>query len=387
MPKDLPSNSNSADKRLAVANGIGQNGTADGSFDNFAKVTASTLSQTPSAFYDEISRDLHHPAELLAHVASGVAVGAVGTVLLKCKPVAVAAATLGLAWQGYEAYNSFSTFAGKASHATTEQAREQLAQASSHNLGRSLATFTEATPGMVVGGWAASRAFGAPPLYTGIRDKAAFIGPGTERLPASIISSEGKFDALEVSRIFGEKHSWQGVETGRSLDLQTLKLSRPVSGTETSMKWIPGTTKPSTVPFHIHGPNSEIGIRPSITDIQSTRNLGIIKRGDQFAFYVGHGDELELMQQAGKVDLFKPGMRTVVVDHAQKTAQRLTGRYDKAAGWFFDDVEKLDYGATLKALKTMDIAKPWSTLSSIGGTKLSAGQSAEQSLASVIAGR
>ncbi len=361
-----------------------QNGSAaqsgDSSFENVAKVTALTLSQTPSAFYDELSRDLkERPAEVLTRAAGGAAIGAVGTVLLKFPKVATAVTFAGLAWQGYEAFDTFSSFASKASGASTESERHQLAQVSSHNLGRSLTNFTEAAPGMVLGGWGASKVFGAPPVYGRIgravedkvimpvKDRVAFIGPGTERLPASILKSEGRIDILEVSRILGEKHAWKGVETGRTLDLNSLKLSRPVSGNETHIPWLPGSNKSGKVPFHIHGPESTIGARPSIDDIMATKGLGIIKRGDQVAFYVGHGDELALMQNAGKAELFKPGMRTVIVDHAEKTAQRLTGRYDRVQGWFFDQAQPLDYGSALKALKTLDVAKPWGSLEAISG--------------------
>jgi len=396
MPKDT-----AARQSEDLSNGQNRSsssGAGDSSFENVAKVTALTLSQTPSAFYEELSRDLkERPADVLTRAAGGAAIGAVGTVLLKFPKVATAVTLVGLGWQGYEAVDSFSSFAHKASGASTDAERSKLAHVSSQNLGRSLTNFTEAAPGMVIGGWGASKAFGAPPVYGRIgravedkiimpvKDRVAFIGPGTERLPASILKGEGKIDMLEVSRILGEKHAWKGIETGRTLDLNSLKLSRPVAGNETHIPWLPGSSKSGKVPFHTHGPESTIGTRPSIDDILATNGLGIIKRGDQVAFYVGHGDELALMQNAGKAELFKPGMRTVIVDHAEKTAQRLTGRYDKAQGWFFDQAQVLDYGSTLKALKSLDISKPWGSLEAIGGQQ-SLSQSIQKSVAARLTG-
>ncbi len=394
MPKDTTRQS----EDVASGQNLSAASSGDNSFENVAKVTALTLAQTPSAFYDELSRDIkERPAEALTRVAGGAAIGAVGTVLLKFPKVATAVTFAGLAWQGYEAVDTFSSFAKKASGASTESERSKLAQASSHNLGRSLTNFTEAAPGMVLGGWGASKAFGAPPVYGRIgravedkiimpvKDRVAFIGPGTERLPASILKGEGKIDMLEVSRILGEKHSWKGIETGRTLDLNSLKLSRPVAGNETHIPWLPGSNKSGKVPFHIHGPEATVGTRPSIYDIMATKGLGIIKRGDQVAFYIGHSDELALMQNAGKAELFKPGMRTVIVDHAEKTAQRLTGRYDKVQGWFFDQSQPLDYGSALKTLKSLDVAKPWSSLEAISGQQ-SLSQTIQQSVTAKLAG-
>jgi hypothetical protein len=347
--------------------------------ENVASVTARTLSQTPGAFYDELASDLkNRPADVLTRVAGGVGIGVVGTVLLKSPKVAAAVSVIGLGYTGIEAATSLSGFVAKAADANTESERSQLANLSSKNLGRSLTNFTEAAPGMMIGGYAASKAFGAPPLYgrigqaaeekilMPIKDRAAFIGPGTERLPAALINGEKQADLLEISRILGGKHPWKGVETGRTLDLNTLKLSRQVTGNENTISWLPASTKADKIPFHIHGPNAGVGARPSLDDIMATRNLGIVKQGDQVAFYVGHLDELSMMQKAGKAELLQPGMRTVVVDHANQTASRLTGRYDRTQGWLFNEPKTLDYQSTLKALKAVDLRNPWSTLEGIG---------------------
>lgn len=352
--------------------------------ENVASVTARTLSQTPKAFYDEISNDIvNRPADALARMGGGAAIGVIGTVLLKNPKVAAVATVVGVGYTAIEGGSTLLNFVSKASDAGSEQARAQLARESSHNLGRSLTNFTEAAPGMVIGGYMTSKAFGAPPLYRRagqyakdevimpVKDKLAFIGPGTERLPAALLNAEKQADVLEISRILGAKHPWKGVETGRTLDLNTLKLSRQVSGSESTMSWLPGSTKADKIPFHIHGPNSGVGARPSLDDILATRELGIIKHGDKTAFYVGQFDELSVLQKAGKADLLQPGMRTVVVDHANKTASRLTGRYDSVSGWQFDAPKTLDYQGTLKALKAVDMRNPWSTLESIGVKSIS----------------
>lgn len=352
------------------------------SFENVATVTARTLSQTPSAFYDEISRDIkEHPADVLTRVAGGAAIGAVGTVLLKNQKVALVATVAGLGWQGFEAASSLTGFVKKAASADNDTARQRLADTSAHNLGRSLTNFTEAAPGMALGGYAVSRAFGAPPIYNRIgkavddklvmpvKDRLAFVGPGAERVPASLVTKDlqGKatVDVLELSRILGEKHPWQGVETGRTLDLNSLKLSRSVSGGEQTLPWLPASTKADKIPFHIHGPNAGVGSRPSLDDLLVTKGLGIVKQGDQVAFYAGQFDQVSLMKSAGKLEFFQPNMRTVIVDHASQTARRLTGSFDRVLGWQMDEAKHLDYQGTLKALKALDLSNPLKALDGI----------------------
>ena len=352
------------------------------SFENVAKVTARTLSQTPSAFYDEISGDIqNHPSDLLTRVGGGAAIGAVGTVLLKNPKVALVAAVAGIGWQGYEAASSLTGFVKKAANADNDTSRQRLADTSAHNLGRSLTNFAEAAPGMVLGGYAVSRAFGAPPIYNRIgnaveeklimpvKDRVAFIGPGSERLPLALVSKDvqGKatVDVLELSRILGDKHPWKGIETGRTLDLNSLKLSRAVAGTEETLAWLPASTKAGKIPFHIHGPEAGVGARPSLSDLLATRGLGIVKQGDQVAFYAGQFEQLGLMKSAGKVEFFQPSMRTVVVDHASQSARSLTGSYDRALGWQMNETRHLDYQGTLKALKALDLRNPVKALEGI----------------------
>lgn len=352
------------------------------SLENVAKVTARTLSQTPSAFYDEISRDIkEHPADALTRVAGGAAIGAVGTVLLKSQKVALVAAVAGIGWQGYEAASSLTGFVKKAANADNDSARQRLADTSAYNLGRSLTNFTEAAPGMVLGGYAVSRAFGAPPIYNRIgnaveeklvfpvKDRLAFVGPGSERVPLSLVTKDlqGKatVDVLELSRILGEKHPWRGIETGRTLDLNTLKLSRSVSGGEQTMPWLPASTKAGKIPFHIHGPEAGVGARPSLSDLLATKGLGIVKQGDQVAFYVGQSDQFSLMTKAGKLEFFQPSMRTVIVDHASQTARRLSGSHHTTQGWQMNEASPLDYQGTLKALKALDLSNPLKALEGI----------------------
>lgn len=352
------------------------------SLENVAKVTARTLSQTPSAFYDELSGDIrNHPADLLTRVAGGAAIGAVGTVLLKNQRVALVAAVAGIGWQGFEAASSLTGFVKKAASADTDAARQRLADTSAQNLGRSLTNFTEAAPGMALGGYAVSRAFGAPPVYNRIgkavddklvmpvKDRVAFIGPGSERLPLSVVSKDvqGKatVDVLELSRILGDKHPWKGVETGSTVDLTSLKLSRAVAGTRDELKWLPGSTKADKIPFHIHGPEAGVGARPSLSDLLATRGLGIVKQGDQVAFYAGQFEQLTMMKNAGKIELFQPSMRTVVVDHASQSARSLTGSYDRVLGWQMNETRHLDYQGTLKALKALDLRNPLKALEGI----------------------
>jgi len=352
------------------------------SFENVAKVTARTLSQTPSAFYDEISRDIkEHPADVLARTAGGAVIGAVGTVLLKNQKVALVAAVAGIGWQGYEAASSLTGFVKKAAGADNDSARQRLADSSAHNLGRSLTNFTEAAPGMALGGYLASRAFVAPPIYNRIgsaveeklvmpvRDRLAFVGPGVERLPASLVTKDlqGKatVDVLELSRILGEKHLWRGNEIGRTFDPNSLKLSRSVSGGEQTLPWLPASTKAGKIPFHIHGPEASVGARPSLSDLLVTKGLGIVKQGDQVAFYAGQFDEFSLMKRVGKADFFQPSLRTVIVDHASRTARSLSGSHSETFGWQMNETKHLDYPGTLKALRALDLSNPLKALEGI----------------------
>lgn len=345
---------------------------------NVLDVSWRTASSTPSAFINELADDFSkRTSQVVAHFGEGVAIGAVGTVLLKVPKVAPAVAALGAIYMGYQAVTGGSDFINKASTADSDAQREALAQTSAHKFGGNLAAFVESAPGMALGGYGVSKAFGAPPLYSRIgnavensvlspvRESYAFRGPGSIKFSSSLALQQGEFDALAASKVFAERHPWTGVETGSSLDLSNGRISRIVSGETNGIGNLPGATRDNVVPFHIHGPKAPSGAFPSNVDLAATKDLGILQQGQTTTFYVGEGRTYAALAQKGSAESFAPTMRAVTINHETGLAQRLTGQWHPSQGWLLEQPVTLDFGKTLQAISQMKSRSPWLSLSGI----------------------
>lgn len=349
--------------------------------ENFTATTSLTASKSAQAFRDELYNDIvKHPANFLANAAEGAVVGGVATALLK-RPVIALPVGLGLAgWSAISKFEAASDYYHQATKASSDLERERVSGIMGHKLGHHMANSVEMLPGLIGGGYAVSKWIGAPVLYRAVgnfaeekvmwpaKDKFAFIGPGSSRAAGGLTSPDGRIDALSVAKAFGEKHTWSGVETGQSFDVRSGRLSRTIIGDqEHGISWLPGSQKADVVTFHTHGPKAFVGPRPSDTDLLNSRGLGIIKQENNLTFYAGHG-HVEVTargRQAIPTEAAPAQMRAVVINDVEKSAVRVTGYKNSEAGWNDPLVTPLDYDKALEALRGVDRANPWSTLSAI----------------------
>jgi hypothetical protein len=345
---------------------------------NIADVSWRTASGTPHAFFNEIAADLsERPAQVVLRAAEGVVGGVVGTALLKNPKVAAVASIGALVYTGYETAIGADHFVRSASRADTEAQRATLADRNARHIGAGLSTFVESAPGLIGGGYLAARAMGAPPLYTRVgdildknlmepaRQSIAFRGPGSLRLSSSFVKGEGEFDAIASARLLAERHPWTGVETGATLDLDRMRLSRTVTGREDVIGSLPGVQRDNVVPFHTHGPEAPVGYRPSRVDLAATRDLGIVQQGARTTYYMGEARQYASLAQAGNAEHFSPLMRALSIDHEKGLAERITGQWVAGRGWRMDPAEPLDFAKTLQALSRVRAGSAWSTFSEI----------------------
>jgi hypothetical protein len=345
---------------------------------NLLDVSLRTLSSTPKAFYDELAADFSkHLPDVVTRVGEGAVIGVAGTLLLKVPKVAPVVITAGLLYTGYKAFTAADDFVGKATKADTTAQRENVAHNSAYQLGGTLSAFVESAPGMIAGGYGASRAFGAPPLYTRIgdavdrsvlapaREAYAFGGPGSVKLSSSLVNQEGEFDALAAGKALAQRQHWQGVETGASLDLAKLRASRVVTGETDFIHSLPGVPRENVVPFHIHGPNAGAGFLPSNVDVAATPGLGILQQGDVTTFYVGQAKEYASLAKAGNGDYFLPSLKAVVVDNKTGLAQRFTGRWLLGGARQLDEPVNLDFGKLLENMSRVRVGDPWASMAAI----------------------
>jgi hypothetical protein len=363
-------------------NQLGASETFSEQMHNVGDVTARTASATPRAFYDELRADItQRPADVVAHLAEGALVGGAATLLLKMPRVAAIAGGALMIAGAYEGLSKTSTFLSQAAGAQNEASKATLAKDTSQALGANLSAMVESAPGMIAGGAFTAMKVGAPPLYgraasaldskliSPIKSAAVealnFRGPGSMPLSRAISGEGGYIDAVELGKVFAARHPWQGVETGSTLDLAKMRISRPVTGMADEITALPGTTRDNTVPFHIHGPQSPIGYRPSNADIAATRDLGILQQGNKTTFYMGEAREHAALARAGNADYFSPTMRAVTVDHQTRLAERHVAQWMPGKGFMSTPSIALDYDKTLAALRAIKPAAAWKTLESI----------------------
>lgn len=342
------------------------------SLDNVVATTKLTASKASAAILDELYNDVaKHPANFLTNFGEGVAIGGVGTALLK-KPAIALPVGIGLmAWQGFEVSKSAFDYYGRAAKADTVWERERVAAETSRKIGHSVASSLEMGPGLAIGGYFTSNLVGTPPLYRWagrvaedkvywpVKEKLAFHGPGSSR--ASFVSADGQLDALGLARSMGDRHGWSGVETGQSFDVSAGRMSRMIKGEKSDISWLPGSDRPEVVTFHTHGPNAKAGARPSEADISNNVGLGIIRQDENLTFYVGH----RMSGRRGLAETVPVTMRAVVLNERDGTALAVSGSWNNTGRWRNADIVHLDFDKARAALGRVNFEDPWSSLSSI----------------------
>ncbi|HMY52654.1 MAG TPA: hypothetical protein PK671_06870 [Candidatus Obscuribacter sp.] len=350
-----------------------------------------TAAAVPGKAVDTLTADLKDDkSAVLGRLFQGALIGAGTTAVMRFAPrLGYVGGAVLLADQLYGSAKGLGGFVDQARATTSASERQTLVEQSSQKMGTSLAHMAEGAPGLIAGGYMATRYVGTPLLYTRIgisatekvvdplRNRLAFMGPGTERLPMGLVEKTAqstKVDAYGLLQKLSDhpSHSWAGIETGRAVDLATMKLSRPVSGTELRLPTLPAPNKADALTFHTHKPGR--GAYPGQDDLLSTRSIGLISSGTEKGVFLGErGQVLDLLRR-GAGGSYVPTLRAVVIDESAGTANRLVGTWDRGAKhWLLTERSHLDYSATIEALRNLDTTRAWQALSQIPRVQTGAG--------------
>lgn len=367
-----------------VSDGIHQ--PKDSTLANVALTTGDVLAQTRTKIFDELSSDLSPERRgKLALIAGGSTVVGFGTTAMLTKlPKVGSAILLGLAaYQTIRYAANALDFVFDAANADSDYARKLLANRTSSDLARESTFMIESAPCLIAGGALSAKTIGVPfkspasPLDDKIvaiprhpaqyaREQWAFYGPGSMRVPSTAISQDGRVNLVEIGELLSERHPWQGVEVGRSIDLLKGRISRPVYGTKRAIEGLGVSEKPGRISFHTHSPDAPIGPRPSLVDLNNERHVGIIARGDDLTLYVGRAREYKAAQAAGREADFAPKLKATVLNKRDETALLLQGKWHpKTERWTDIGVNPVDYQAARKVWSQTDLSKPWSQPSQI----------------------
>lgn len=360
--------------------------------ENAALVTGQTLAATPGKIWDEIRTDLsERPGKVMTVAGISTAAGfGVTSLLTKFPRAGTAGLALVLGYQGIQYGKEALGFLSEASNAGDEFSRKQLVDRGSSRLGNEGALFIESTPGLALGGSLASKMVGTPPLYSAIgrsvdnrviqpvsgkiSETWAFHGPGRMKLPTGTLTDEGLVNVWKLEETLVPRHAWNGVETGRSIDLLRGRISRPITGTKSGIEF-GFKDKPGRLPFHTHEVADEI---PSLKDVLGTTDLGMIRSGNRTTFYVGQAREYNAAKLAGKLEEFVPRLQALTVDHSSQTARKLESIWTvkPAPGAKILPTELkpfggtyVDYNATKSSLSSLDITNAWSQIGQLPVTK------------------
>lgn len=345
-----------------------------------ARVSGRAIAGAPRATIEHVIDDIQHkPVDVLARAGAAFAVGAIGTVMMKNPKMAAAFAAPFIGVELAKTTVATGTYINEAGRAKGQDAEDRMAQVGRDALGRSGANLIESTPGVIAGGVFASRFAGTPQIYTRIgdkisqnvllpvKDRAAFIGPGSEKLASSLSVGESRLNVDALGRLLSSKHDYKGLEVGRTLDISSMRLSRTIKGTADDIGYLPASVKPDKIPFHVHGPDAPVGVRPSLSDLSATNNLGIIKQGDKMAFYVGNSNEYAAMARTGTSQHFSPELRSIIIDNKAREAVRLTGQFSPGQGLTSTSAQRLDFDKTIQTLSRLDMTQVWAEFKAIPG--------------------
>jgi len=349
---------------------------------NEASVVGQVLAEAPKAVWDEITNDCKNDRaglELRAGISfviglgSGIAL-ARSPVLGKC-----VFGTVGV-YQSLRMASSVASVMGRAWDADSDQQRQSLVAEARASLAREGATALETLPTFAAGGAAggfAARRVGvldrfayrvAEKVELPMRDTLMFVGPGTERLPKTLMGSDSQLDVLTLSEMLSQRHPWMGIEEARALRLSDLKLGRTIRGTDSSLDVLPDE-RPGRILFHTHPERglsrsgySVPGARPSLRDIANTGEFGIIQSGQLTTVY--QGGRADFLANHADPTAFSPNLRAVVLDRENQLAVHLDTSWDWKKGDFIPHTARpLDYAETLRTLSSWD--RSWASISAI----------------------
>ncbi len=338
------------------------------SIENMASVSARTLAETPSAFADEIAKEFSNPQKLLQDNAMGFGIGFGATAALKKFPKAgVVVGGALLTYQAFKYGAGVAGFLSEAADADTEAQRDYLGTYGAHALGKESAVMVSTLPGFALGGGAAIKAFGTPPLYSAIgtaaKDQWQFVAPGSFRMQRGLINAE-RANIMTLSERLAAEHPWNGVEMARSIKLSSGRVSKATSGSEDFVGSLPFKDKSDRVLFHTHGPNSVTGVRPGTFDLAGTTDVGIITQGNSTAIYIGQAREFQAAKATSQE--FAPKLQALILDHSQKTAHVVDTVWSPALGEFKYALPKgVNYFQARETLATLDMKNPWAHISKI----------------------
>src|SRR4030095_8088123 len=186
------------------------------------------------ALWDEFSNDGNHDRRnLLARSGVSLGIGAgLGVVLSRSPLIGGAVVAAGSLYYGLKLSSGVTAVLGRAWDADTDSERQLLVTEASHKMGREAASMLETAPAMAIGGgagvWASRRvaaldrmAFKVTeaaefPMRAGLPEKLHWVGPGTERLPKTLLKPDGSLDILQLSEMLAKRHPWQRAEVIRS---------------------------------------------------------------------------------------------------------------------------------------------------------------------------
>ncbi|MBZ0187458.1 MAG: hypothetical protein K8F91_14520, partial [Candidatus Obscuribacterales bacterium] len=331
------------------------------------------LQQTPGRLIDEVMNDLvNNPGEVATKALVSGIVGYQGLRLMSKAPKVGGVVALGLgAWQLGRYGLETAGFIGEARHADTAIERGQLIERGSKAVAHEGALLVETMPGLLVGGKLALNKYGAPPLRTALAETRqtafelyAFRGPGSSRVPASVINKDGTVDLLQLSQGFARNNAWTGVETGQSVNLLNLRASRTVRGGAEKLE-LGFADKPGRVLLHTHAPTPKVGLHSSLQDRIATQGVGVIQSGQSTIVYMGQAaryrQAIAAGQKAGQVKL---PLQELHLNAATRTATLFESVQGGAADATVSLISKqpVNFTSAQQMLKRLDVTKAWPQL-------------------------
>lgn len=335
---------------------------------NEAAVIGGTLSNAPSAVWEELKKDFTHSdrrGDLVTREAASFGFAAAATLALQRVPsfAKVGLGALGTL-QALRLGSGVFGVMGDAWSADSDEKRNALVRKATGSFSREAASVVETTPAFLLGGGAGvlagRRVAALDNMAFRVSDKVSWVGPGTERLPSSLLTKEGNINILGLSQELAAKHEWAGAEVGRSVRLSDLTAGRTHTGKALGFE-MSFPDKMDRVMFHTHPPvingKLEVGARPSVSDVLATADTGIIQSGKLTTIYEGAARQ----RLATGIDT-KPLLRAVVLDHENQVAVELTNAMH-GRQWISGVPRTLDYRQTLSVLSNWN--RDWSAISKI----------------------
>jgi hypothetical protein len=361
-------------------------------FENEAAVASQAFGQAGGAFVHELSNDLH-TGRMAKTVLLSTVVGAVAEAALAKSPVLLGTALT--VWGAGGLLAGAGEVWGKAWNATSGNERANAAKSIGKDWGRLGATFTESSIGMGIGGFAAAKAVDSSETLQSLSYAVTTRGeyaarslmpqkvwfsrlmPGSIKLGEDVMLPEGRINAVEAAdRLY---KPFNGVETARSIDMQTGRASVALPGTPASNFIM--RDQPGRISFHTHLDAEP----PGLNDMLATSELGIIRSPSQTSVYKGMNAQFEQALKAANGDerqalnTLEPRLQAVVLDHEQQTAVLLDRTWKQPINNLFDGLVSkrapgywlerppvdLDYQAARKALSSVNPSESLDFLKSL----------------------